>query len=60
MNPSETLIVLAFAGVMASAVPALAQDAGQTGAGGSLTGSNAGTGGAMMGHSLHGHHHHMM
>jgi hypothetical protein len=59
----KSLVVLAFAGVLAYSVPALAQDAGQpgaTGTGGSLTGSNTGTGApeAMSsGHHMMRHHH---
>ena len=61
----KSLVVLAFAGLLACAVPAFAQDAGQpgaTGTGGSLTGSNPGTGSATEmsggGHMMHHHHHH--
>jgi len=43
----KSLVVLAFAGLLAFSVPAFAQNAGEpgaTGTGGSLTGSNPGTG----------------
>ena len=60
----KSLLVLAFAGVLAASAPALAQDPGQpgaTGTGGGLTGSNTGTGGAteMSGHRAYPHYRRM-